>query len=632
MKGKADSGPQLFISYSRAQTPFVDSLAGDLEERGYTFWLDYRNLVPGKPWLQQIESWIDMSDVTLLVVSRESLTSSNVQPEWKRALERGKRIMLLIFEAVSLPAELQICEWVDFRTDYKRALEELLERIERPAPVEAPAPQDGFAAPPHVWLALVLSVIVLIGSFPAWWTLVLPYVLVPLPRQILQRSYVLHRVIPILLVLPLVYWLSWWLMFTSSTSIFYEYRGFAGAWFPLSLLGGLVLAGLLLTPEMQRRGLPQAARMRFANPLMPEGEMARPVRFAIDDAPEDGRYVEELQRSLEQNGHLPAGDEEGPEAVLVLMSAYKTQTDHDTQHEAVYPVLLQSVREIDPALQRIQWIDFRSGLRQVDKLARLLPQPERLLKGLAVPPSGAQEVFPFMVSALQYFVLATGLLQGGGLLLSLIALLVWLLRGNSAYGAGPQILGVALSGFLLLGTTNLSARALRSRADGASAFYPLLILNILQILIGFISMLVIGLYWQGANTEAEVRLLWLANRASAVNWFVLPIALIVIIVMLFFRWREFYRWLPRRQDDSVSALENWLLLYTPSRGAVLILHIIFHGLFLFLYVFLSLWSIFAGWWFAPYFLVCSLVIVLAMLGIRYWARRLAVVRPQPALA
>ncbi|HEY3474460.1 MAG TPA: hypothetical protein VGK56_07595, partial [Anaerolineales bacterium] len=433
-------------------------------------------------------------------------------------------------------------------------------------------------------------------------------------------------------VLPLVYWLSWWLMFTSSTSIFYEYRGLAGAWFPLSLLSGLVLAGLLLTPEMQRRGLPQAARMRFANPLRPEGETPRPVRFIIDYAREDARYVQELQRGLEQNGHVPAANEQAPEAVLVLMSAYKKQSDHDTQHEAVYPVLLQAVREIDPALQRIQWIDLRSGLRHVDKLARLLPQPERLLKGLAVPPSGAQEVFPFMVSALQYFVLATGLLQGGGLLLSLIALLVWLSRGNSAYGAGPQILGVALSGFLLLGTTNLSARALRSRADGASAFYPLLVLNILQILIGFISMLVIGLYWQGANTEAEVRLLWLANRASAVNWVVLPAALIIIIVMLLFRWRELYRWLPRRQDDSVSVLEDWLLLYTPSRRAALILHILFHGLFFFLYVFLSLWSIFSGWWFAPYFLICALVILFVMLGIRYWAKRLALLRTEAALA
>jgi hypothetical protein len=521
---------------------------------------------------------------------------------------------------------------VDFRTDYPRAFHELLDRLEEPAPVGTPVPQAGFAAPPQVWLALVLSLIVLIGSFPAWWTLVLPYVLVPLPRQILQRSYVLHRVVPLLLILPPVYWLSWWLMFTSRTSIFYEYRGFVGGWFPLSLLSGLVLAGLLLTPAMQRRGLPQAARMRFANPLMPVGEAPRPVRFSIDHALEDGRYVEELARGLEKNGHIPVSDEEGPEAVFVLMSTYKTRTDHDTQHEAVYPILLQAVREIDPALQRIQWIDFRSGLRQLDTLARLLPQPARLLKGLAVPPSGAQEVYPVMVSALQTFVLATGLLQGGGLLLSLVALLVWLSRGNSAYGAGPQILGVVLSGFVLLGTTDLSARALRSRAEGASALYPLLVLTLLQVLIGFLSILVIGLYWQSADTEAEVRLLWLANRASAVNWFVLPVALLILVTMLILRWRELYRWLPRRQDDPVSELEEWLLLYAPSRRAALILHILFHGLFLFLYVFLSLWSLFAGWWFAPYFLICAAAITVVMLGIRYWARRLAVLRTRPALA
>src|SRR4030095_9297724 len=101
----------------------------------------------------------------------------------------------------------------------------------------------------------------------------------------------------------------------------------------------------------------------------------------------------------------------------------------------------------------------------------------------------------------------------GGLLLSLLALLIWVLRGNSAWGALPQILGVALSGFLLLGTLHIAVNALRSRATGASAFYPLLILNIFQIAISLFSMLVIAVYRQGANLEAQERLLWMASRA-----------------------------------------------------------------------------------------------------------------------
>ena len=199
MKGQPVTA-KLFISYSRAQTPFVDRLADRLEDTGYSLWLDYQSLVPARPWLQQIESWIDSADVVLLIVSRESITSKNVEPEWKRAVGLNKRIILVIFEAVPLPLELHVCEWVDFRSDYKQAFQALIEQIEQPGPPESPPPQAGFKAPPVFWLSLILSVVVLIGSFPAWWTLVLPVILVPLPWRIYKRNYIFHRVIPTLLV------------------------------------------------------------------------------------------------------------------------------------------------------------------------------------------------------------------------------------------------------------------------------------------------------------------------------------------------------------------------------------------------------------------------------------------------
>ncbi len=612
--------PKLFISYSRAQTPFVDRLADQLEDNGYSLWLDYQNLIPARPWLEQIESWIDEADVVLLVVSKESINSKNVAPEWKRALERNKRIILLIFEAVPLPLELQDCEWVDFRSNYRSAFQQLIKCMEEPTPAQTSPPQAGFNAPPVFWVSLLLSIVVLIGSAPTWWTLVVPYVLVPLPWQLYQRNYIFHRVFPMLLLLPLVYWLSWWMMFSTPTSVFYEARGFALTWFPLALVAGWLLAGLLLTPDMQRRGRPEAARLRFADPLTLEDRAPRPVSFVLDHAPEDGRYAEGVRRALEENGHRPAEAEAGAEANFVLVSAYKKQTGYDTGQQAVYPVLLQSVEDVDPDLQRIQWIDFRYGLHPVRKLARLLPEPERLLRGLASPPTGSQEVFPVAVSSLLYFTLVTGMLQGGGHLLSLLALVVWALRGNTVRGADAEILGLMLSGVLLLGTMNIAVNALRSRVQGSSALYPLLVLNLFQVAISLVSMLVIAVYRQGASLEAEVRLLGMASRASAVNWIVLPLAVLVIIIILFFRWRELYYWLPRRQGESVSPLESWLLLYTPSRRGALVLHVIFHALFLLLYVLLNLWSIFAGWWFVPYLVICCLVVLGAMLGIRYWAR------------
>ncbi|MDL1909212.1 toll/interleukin-1 receptor domain-containing protein [Chloroflexi bacterium CFX6] len=82
---------KLLISYSRRQTPFVDRLADQLEDSGYSLWLDYQSLVPAEPWKEQIEAGISEADVILLVVSRESLESKHVEPEWRRALELKKR-------------------------------------------------------------------------------------------------------------------------------------------------------------------------------------------------------------------------------------------------------------------------------------------------------------------------------------------------------------------------------------------------------------------------------------------------------------------------------------------------------------------------------------------------------------
>src|SRR4030095_4133177 len=98
------SSPTVFISYSRREAPFVDILLDALEDDGVNVWVDYRSLVPGKPWLDQILDGIRLADVFLLVASKEAMTSPNVKLEYKHALEQGKRIILILFQAAELPA------------------------------------------------------------------------------------------------------------------------------------------------------------------------------------------------------------------------------------------------------------------------------------------------------------------------------------------------------------------------------------------------------------------------------------------------------------------------------------------------------------------------------------------------
>lgn len=572
--------PTLFISYSRQQTPFVDRFVDHFEDQGYPIWLDYQRLVPAKPWMEQIQNGIKESDVFLLIVSKDSIASKNVEPEWRLALSLKKRILLIIFEACPLPVELQNCEWVDFRIWYGRSLKRLEMLIEASqAAVKSAAPQSGFKASIPFWLAMFLSVLVVIGSIPAWWTILVPYILVPLPWGIYKRNYILSRVTPVLLLLPLLTLFS--ASFFEKEGLFYSLQPFyIIVLYPTFLISWLLLL-LLFTSSIQRRVLPQAARVQFANPLMVDVQDPRSIVFSVDHAPEDGRYAEDLTRRLEKFGHRLAADGEQAEASFVLISTYKQQTKYDPDHEAVYPIILQAVPEIEPALQRIQWIDFRAGARYVDKLAKLLPEPQRLLKALAVPPTGMQEIFPLAVNALQYFFAFTGMLGLGGLLLSSISL-VTLIDGSVLAGERMiRLMLAAVNGVLLVITVLYSLRGVRSRRHGTAAIYPLIVLTVFQFIIQFTNVSIIA-YFSMVDADLQ-KLLNSAALGSILTFLLFPVAFLILLPVLLFRWGELSRWFPRQKMGTADRLETLFLLHAPSGSWTLIFQILFHILMMALY-------------------------------------------------
>lgn len=331
---------KLFISYSRQQTPFIDRLAADLEKAGHPLWLDYRSLVPAKPWYDQIKAGIIEAEAFLLVVSKGSITSPNVEPEWRLALELKERVILLIFDAVPLPLELQNCEWVDFRTNFKKSLSELKQTLDaEPAMPTTPAPQNGFKVPKRFWLALALSIVLIFTSLPVWWTIIVPLLLIPLPWQIFKRNYMYSWIGPLLTVFPIILFFIWTL-FSEPGNVLNFMAVFVEKWGWLATIASWSLLGLFMLSGMQLRMRPEAAQVRFANPLVPDKQKPRSVLFAIDHAPEDGRYATHMIRRLQKYGHRLAGQDETPEAVFVLISTYKKSTQYDPEKQRVFPVLL----------------------------------------------------------------------------------------------------------------------------------------------------------------------------------------------------------------------------------------------------------------------------------------------------
>ena len=125
----------VFVSYSRSDYYFAESLSFHLCRLGLQAWMDVKDLLPGTQWEQSLLEAVERCDALVLVASPAGLASANVRNEWQRALAAGKRIVLLGWHRrVRLPRELQGCEWIDFRGRFSPALRRLVAALGADAP------------------------------------------------------------------------------------------------------------------------------------------------------------------------------------------------------------------------------------------------------------------------------------------------------------------------------------------------------------------------------------------------------------------------------------------------------------------------------------------------------------------
>ncbi|MEP6894683.1 MAG: hypothetical protein ABI986_03655, partial [Chloroflexota bacterium] len=240
-------------------------------------------------------------------------------------------------------------------------------------------------------LAIVISI-------PGWWTFFLPIVLVPLPIRILTRDFHFYRVRFAVLTLPLILFLSW-LFFVTYNVLNITF----GIILLVSFLFTPIFLLLLSSKGMRLWGKPSASAPRFARPYLPElKQLPTPVPFFIEYAPEDKKYAEAISAGLTKFGHPQVAGPGEAQASFVIISRYKNSTSIDAQKDVVYPVLIQDTNTEDPTIQRIQWIDFRGGIRNLNQMAELLPTPEKLLSALGVAPISGQVMYPRIIQMIDY--------------------------------------------------------------------------------------------------------------------------------------------------------------------------------------------------------------------------------------
>lgn len=433
-----------FVSYSRQEVTFADSFSQELEKRGIHTWVDFRNLVPGKPWQSQLDEGVNNAAAILVVVSKESMASAPVKDEWTKSLAAGKRVILIIFEPCKVDDDLAGLEWVDFTQDFKKAMKQLTDLLTHPAQkMTSTPPYQGIRMPGAARMFNFLSVIALflaiaggiislnladeitkqeaisqfnvdgnrlpppqspfrnmveagmmISPFVAW----IPAIwnLARIRKRIRNRTYSAGQ---IRTSLNLLLFANLFLLLIPLTMVNDKIWGnidmthAIGGILPramvvmvLIFVVSFFLRRLMVSSSMYRWAGPAGAIIRVTKPnLSKDLKAGTSMRVAIDAAPQDYPYKKELKKQITKAGHMNHENIQESEVVLSLLSAYKSNSNCDPETKQVIPVLLQSC-DVDPRLSQTQWVDLRYGQTSINALVHLLDKPNVLMRTLGVLP------------------------------------------------------------------------------------------------------------------------------------------------------------------------------------------------------------------------------------------------------
>ena len=119
------TGLSIFFSYSRSDAEFAQKLAKDLQAEGYSIWIDQISVEPGTRWDSEVEKALESSDVFLVVLSPDAVSSENVMDEFAFALEENKKIVPVLHRDCKIPLRLRRLHYIDFTGDYMSGLAQL---------------------------------------------------------------------------------------------------------------------------------------------------------------------------------------------------------------------------------------------------------------------------------------------------------------------------------------------------------------------------------------------------------------------------------------------------------------------------------------------------------------------------
>lgn len=126
----------IFISYSHADSDFVDRLATQLVSHAVSVWVDRWEISVGDSLIDRVEDAIGGASALLVVLSTASVASNWVKKEVNAGLVREleeKQVVVLpvLIEDCKVPMFLREKFFADFRTSFDHGLQRILESVAR---------------------------------------------------------------------------------------------------------------------------------------------------------------------------------------------------------------------------------------------------------------------------------------------------------------------------------------------------------------------------------------------------------------------------------------------------------------------------------------------------------------------
>ena len=120
----------IFISYSRKDVQFARQLNASLETRGADVWFDQADIHAGVKWSTAIQQGLRASNAMILIISPDSMVSTNVEDEWQYFLDKKKPIIPVLLSPADIHFQLNRIQYIDFAAQtYEAAFEQLIAEL-----------------------------------------------------------------------------------------------------------------------------------------------------------------------------------------------------------------------------------------------------------------------------------------------------------------------------------------------------------------------------------------------------------------------------------------------------------------------------------------------------------------------